>query len=375
MEDRGGRWLFQQGDHLGTPSMLTDTDGVVVGRQKSLPFGERFLGTGEKSLRRFTNHEDGAQFPIYMQARMYLPTYGRFAQVDPAYDQVAMDPDSWNLYSYCTNNPVTRTDPDGMREIGREADMRSPWKMEFDFWNSNQWKADSLDAWDHATIQRWMANGIFIRYESDWIIKIGKGETSGKVMWKQNNSDLPVIVEPTNTETGAAKKDALVLQEEPETVTISLLFDTKSVSGHLGIETPDRIVGYHPDLANSPITPDSVGQKIMLGLQWVSPTNPIIPGVVKNDKRSDFNYALPPFTITKGQYAALNKMIDANLKGKYNVQNMGAVNCAGWALAMLKGAGIPLGTRTSSGAIREIPYNAPRMTPGVLWHDWLGRPW
>lgn len=48
-----------------------------------------------------------------MQAREYLPAYGKFAQVDPAYDQTKDDPESWNLYNYTTNNPVTKTDPDG----------------------------------------------------------------------------------------------------------------------------------------------------------------------------------------------------------------------------------------------------------------------
>ncbi|MDP1832371.1 MAG: RHS repeat-associated core domain-containing protein [Geothrix sp.] len=115
LEKRGSQAIYQQGDHLGTPGVLTNAAGTVIGRQKSLPFGERMSGSGEKSLRRFTNHEDGAQLPVYMQARMYLPTYGRFAQVDPAYDH---SDDGLNLYSYVSNQPITRSDPDGMRDVG-----------------------------------------------------------------------------------------------------------------------------------------------------------------------------------------------------------------------------------------------------------------
>jgi len=48
---------------------------------------------------------------------MYLPAYGKFAEVDPAYDQSKDDPESWNLYNYCTNNPITHTDPDGREEL------------------------------------------------------------------------------------------------------------------------------------------------------------------------------------------------------------------------------------------------------------------
>ncbi|MDP2874616.1 MAG: RHS repeat-associated core domain-containing protein [Holophaga sp.] len=114
MEDKPSGRTYQQADQVGTPTILTDASGVVTGRQKALPFGERMSGVVGMSARRYTNHEDGPQFPIYMQARMYLPTYGRFAAPDPAYDHSS---DGLNLYSYCSNNPVTRTDPDGMRDI------------------------------------------------------------------------------------------------------------------------------------------------------------------------------------------------------------------------------------------------------------------
>jgi RHS repeat-associated protein len=105
--------LFVQSDYVGSPSLITDHTGKVVGRQKALPFGERYGQWGSKVIRRYTNHEDQDGSPIYMQARMYLPAYGKFAEVDPAYDQTKDDPETWNLYNYVTNNPVTHTDPDG----------------------------------------------------------------------------------------------------------------------------------------------------------------------------------------------------------------------------------------------------------------------
>ena len=49
-----------------------------------------------------------------MQARFYLPQWGRFASPDPARDQHFEETQSWNIYSYCRNNPVTNVDPDGM---------------------------------------------------------------------------------------------------------------------------------------------------------------------------------------------------------------------------------------------------------------------
>ncbi len=108
--------IYIQSDQVGSPNIITNASGAVISRSKNLPFGERFGSTGTiKSIRRFTNHEDELGSAIYMQARTYLPAYGKFAQVDPVYDQTKDDPESWNLYSYTTNNPVTHTDPDGRR--------------------------------------------------------------------------------------------------------------------------------------------------------------------------------------------------------------------------------------------------------------------
>lgn len=51
---------------------------------------------------------------IYMQARFYLPMYGRFASPDPARDQHFEETQSWNIYSYVRNNLIMNTDPTGM---------------------------------------------------------------------------------------------------------------------------------------------------------------------------------------------------------------------------------------------------------------------
>lgn len=65
----------------------------------------------------FTNHEQtDPSGLIYMQARYYLPMYGRFASPDPARDQHFEQTQSWNIYSYVKNNPVTHFDPNGMED-------------------------------------------------------------------------------------------------------------------------------------------------------------------------------------------------------------------------------------------------------------------
>ncbi len=54
-----------------------------------------------------------------MQARFYLPMYGRFASPDPARDQHIELTQSWNIYSYVRNMPTMRIDPTGLYTWGR----------------------------------------------------------------------------------------------------------------------------------------------------------------------------------------------------------------------------------------------------------------
>jgi len=52
----------------------------------------------------------------YFLARYYSSTQGRFTSVDPENHQAMLDPtdpQSWNAYSYVSNNPLGRVDPDG----------------------------------------------------------------------------------------------------------------------------------------------------------------------------------------------------------------------------------------------------------------------
>lgn len=57
----------------------------------------------------------------YFLARYYSPTQGRFISPDiPLIDQNPGDPQSWNLYTYVRNAPLTHTDPNGRQKQGYE---------------------------------------------------------------------------------------------------------------------------------------------------------------------------------------------------------------------------------------------------------------
>ena len=51
-----------------------------------------------------------------LHARYYNPNVARFLSVDPGRDNNLKVPQSWNLYAYVRNNPVSNRDPDG-REL------------------------------------------------------------------------------------------------------------------------------------------------------------------------------------------------------------------------------------------------------------------
>jgi RHS repeat-associated protein len=69
----------------------------------------------------------------HMQARFYLPMYGRFASPDPARDQHFEQTQSWNIFSYVQNNPIMFIDPDGMATVPAGVSgnfitfLRNPW--------------------------------------------------------------------------------------------------------------------------------------------------------------------------------------------------------------------------------------------------------
>lgn len=121
--DSTGKTWVEFLDHLGSPRFTWDgtatstMDGVHLIAQKYAPFGEYLNDptTQAKFAKGFTNHEQtDPSGLIYMQARFYLPMYGRFASPDPARDQHFEQTQSWNIYSYVQNNPTMLIDPDGM---------------------------------------------------------------------------------------------------------------------------------------------------------------------------------------------------------------------------------------------------------------------
>lgn len=109
-------------DRLGTRVVTNPADGSYF-EQQTLPFGTALNEspptgaiTGETN-RRFTSYDRSTTTKLdYAVNRHYDPQQGRFTQVDPIGMKATSpeDPQTLNLYSYCGNDPVNHTDPDGL---------------------------------------------------------------------------------------------------------------------------------------------------------------------------------------------------------------------------------------------------------------------
>jgi RHS repeat-associated protein len=109
------QWVHS--DHLGTPRAKSDEWGNVVAgsREWFHPYGERGTASSDPVKYKFTGKERDVESGLdYFGARYYSSVQGRFTGVDPV-DGTPADPQTWNKYSYTSNNPLIRIDPDGRR--------------------------------------------------------------------------------------------------------------------------------------------------------------------------------------------------------------------------------------------------------------------
>jgi RHS repeat-associated protein len=105
---------FYIDDPLGTRRVQTDYAGVQERTCQSLPFGDGETCSPTPTEHLFTGKErDTESGNDYFDARYYGSSMGRFLSPDDDSDQNPPDPQSWNLYEYVRNNPLTNTDDDG----------------------------------------------------------------------------------------------------------------------------------------------------------------------------------------------------------------------------------------------------------------------
>ena len=96
----------------GTVLAKADASGNILSNADYRPYGTQVLGTPEQGPG-YTGHvNDVDSGLVYMQARYYDASVGRFINVDPV-SSSAGNVASQNRYAYALDNPVLNIDPDG----------------------------------------------------------------------------------------------------------------------------------------------------------------------------------------------------------------------------------------------------------------------
>src|SRR5207302_3743612 len=103
----------------GSTVALTKPDGTVAATRAYDAFGAPRAASGppQGSFWFAGEQYDPETKLIYLRARYYDPTTGRFLQADPAAPDLT-DTQSLNQYSYARNNPLRYTDPTGQTPTG-----------------------------------------------------------------------------------------------------------------------------------------------------------------------------------------------------------------------------------------------------------------
>ena len=110
-----GDYNYYHSDHLGSTSDITDKNGNLLQHTEYTPYGEIYepASIGDVTDYLFTGKLlDTSTDLYYFGARYYDPELGRFTQADTLVVH-PHDPQDFNRYAYCRNNPINLVDPSG----------------------------------------------------------------------------------------------------------------------------------------------------------------------------------------------------------------------------------------------------------------------
>jgi RHS repeat-associated protein len=99
----------------GLLNVITNGTGAIQNESDFVPFGgERVIMNNVPQNYKFTGKErDAESGNDNFDFRSYDSSLGRFMSPDDDSAQEQSNPQSWNLYSYVLNQPITQTDADG----------------------------------------------------------------------------------------------------------------------------------------------------------------------------------------------------------------------------------------------------------------------
>ncbi len=114
-------YYYYMSDQINTTRIITDGNGNVVYSALHGPYGDVqkvWTSTYDPKLKFSGKEREGYSELDYFGARYYDHNSYRFISVDPIInkEEALSNPQLWNLYAYCRNNPITYLDPDGKVE-------------------------------------------------------------------------------------------------------------------------------------------------------------------------------------------------------------------------------------------------------------------
>ncbi len=163
-------------DQLGSASFITDINGETYQHVEYLPFGETFVEERNSEQDQFTYLYNGKELDeatelYYYGARYYDPRTNIFLGVDPLAEKYP----GLSPYSYCANNPIKYTDPDGKKIVlaGTRAQMQQTL----------------------ATLQKLTDDKLNVNYSTGVVtiptLSTGGSLSSGTALIRELNSKLP----------------------------------------------------------------------------------------------------------------------------------------------------------------------------------------
>ena len=115
------KYYFYMPDQIESVRMVTNDTGEVSFSVTYDPYGgtqKAWVSTYTPALQFGGKERDSESGMNYFGARYFVKRHRRFLSVDPVVnkDEALANPQIWNLYAYCRNNPLTYSDPDGRYE-------------------------------------------------------------------------------------------------------------------------------------------------------------------------------------------------------------------------------------------------------------------
>jgi len=112
-------YFYYATDQIGSTRIVTDDTGAVVYAAAHDPYGgiqQTWTAAYDPALKFSGKERDTESGLDYFGARYYDHSLYRFLSVDPMIPVglAISDPQRWNLYSYCGNQPLTHVDSTGL---------------------------------------------------------------------------------------------------------------------------------------------------------------------------------------------------------------------------------------------------------------------